>query len=72
MHRSGLKKKHNQQDEPRRSQRRSFLGATGTTTWCTVSGTESSPFRSTQNCQLFFGSHASNYQQIPAVIKIQG
>lgn len=32
---------------PRRSQRRSILGFTGTTTWWTVSGTESSPFRST-------------------------
>lgn len=32
---------------PRRSHRRSLLGLTGTTTWWTVSGTESSPFRST-------------------------
>lgn len=32
---------------PIRSQRRSILGFTGTTTWWTVSGTESSPFRST-------------------------
>lgn len=32
----------------RRSHRRSLLGLTGTTTWWTDSGTESSPFRSTQ------------------------
>lgn len=40
---------------PSFSQIRSFFGLTGTTTWWTVSGTESSPFRSTHvgKCMIF-------------------
>lgn len=43
---------------PSRSQSLSVLGFTGTTTWCTVSGTESSPFKSTQvgKCIIFSDS----------------
>lgn len=43
---------------PSLSQSLSVLGFTGTTTWWTVSGTESSPFRSTQvgKCMIFSDS----------------
>lgn len=43
---------------PSLSQSLSVLGFTGTTTWCTVSGTESSPFKSTHvgKCMIFSDS----------------